>query len=288
MLFQFNGQHNTPLPIRFSQAPNLNSQSKILDCGSMAPESITENAYAYLKECHAAGNLYVPLFLRFDSPSYEVCVKSLVDAIEKANAEFDIECRIIVLLDTHKEKELCATNLKRVLSYFHPFIAGAELTEHCDNCCSFAKKGELDCTIHRGTSIVFERLQGTLQEKIMAHMNLYKAFEQFYNHLKSVDVVKYTHIRDSYSLLSQYKACPTDALIQALEKSYHDCVNDDASKYLVTRLYTCHQTFRQKLCAHQRATEEQVKNFAVTYSNYASNRRNSSAHETNLANRYSP
>lgn len=272
MLFQFNGQHNTPLPIRFSQVPNLDIQSKMLDYGSMTPESITKNAYSYLKECHAAGNLYVPLLLPFDSASYEVCVKSLVDAIDKANTKFDIECRIIVLLDTHKEKDICTANIQKVLSYLHPFIAGVELTEHCDNCCLFAQKGELNCTIH-GKNMIVEKLQGTLQEKLTAHMELYKAFEQFYNHLKTVNVSKYTNIRDNYSLLYQYKACPTDSLVQALEQCYRECVDDDASKHLVKKLFTCHQTFRQKLYTHQRATEEQVQNFVVTYSNYASNRK---------------
>lgn len=89
-----------------------------------ADDNYQLSAYEYLKKCAVDGASYI----EFTIPLH--CIHEVANAINQANAEFDIESRVIIGLPCDKGIDRCEFIFNNLLNNRHPYIVGIAFISH--------------------------------------------------------------------------------------------------------------------------------------------------------------
>ena len=140
----------------------LNGYDLVADC-IRSGEDYEDVVYDYLSRCAAEGVVYVEFFGSQDHGEhaglpYPVMLDHLVKAIDKAEADFGIICRIIMTCIRHLGPERALEVVKTTVEHPHPYvvgfgIAGDEKMHHPSDFAEtfrIARDAGLPCTAHAG------------------------------------------------------------------------------------------------------------------------------------------
>ncbi|STX51751.1 adenosine deaminase [Legionella busanensis] len=126
-------------------------------------QALTQITYEYLKLSHAQGSIYTELTVspdhlsRFKVPYIET-INAVEEGIKKAQQEFGIESRIIVVLVRHLGQKACEELVDQIIQNKHDYVcgiglAGDEINFHPElfvNAFKKAKEAGLKLTAHAG------------------------------------------------------------------------------------------------------------------------------------------
>ncbi len=127
------------------------------------PDDITEVTYTYLADAARCGTLYVeitasPQNVIQNGIDYVTNRDAIIKGIERANRDFGIEARIIMVLVRHYDHQECLEVVKNAVAFPSPYVVGIGLAgdernngpEHFIEAFALARQHGLHCTAHAG------------------------------------------------------------------------------------------------------------------------------------------
>jgi adenosine deaminase len=244
------------------------SEERVVNAGHMAKEALDYS------EINDANQEHI---------NYERFVNAIAAAIDRARHEFGIEARILMVLLRHNGPDACNITLQEILSYRHPYVVGIHLagdevpfpSSQFRECYSLAEQHGLKLAAHVGehsgpefiraaindaqktlnlsceeminiikNSIYTSFAEPTLKDNLLAHVELFEAYQQLYRLLKHEPNSK------SYNTLLTVKSICSHGMITELEYYLNIEFTSGTLPEMGRNLLKCYQNFKltQETC----------------------------------------